>query len=78
MQAGSDGDTGDPREPQTSQRVDVSAVTAMLSAKWKGGGQSEPWRAKSPEKDAVKPGQIRTFKIATLDAQQKRIQLELA
>ena len=57
--------------------MDVSTVTAMLAAKWKGGGASEPSSSKAPEKDMLKPGQIRTFKIATLDAEQKRIQLEL-
>ena len=48
----------------SAERVDVSTVTAMLAAKWKGGGASEPSSSKAPEKDTLKPGQIRTFKIA--------------
>ena len=63
----------------SGERVDISSVTAMLTAKWKtggGGGSSES--ASTPEKNTVKTGQIRSFKIATLDPEQKRIHLELA
>jgi small subunit ribosomal protein S1 len=69
-------ETQESRGSGNTNPVDVSAVTAMLAAKWKGGqGDSG---SKAPEKDTVKPGQIRTFKISNIDAQQKRIQLELA
>ncbi len=70
-------ETQETRGAANSHPVDVSAVTAMLAAKWKGGGQGDPG-SKGSEKDAIKPGQIRTFKISSLDPQQKRIQLEVA
>ena len=51
---------------------DVSALSSMLAAKWKGEGSApgggEPLRA----------GQIRSFRISKVDAGQKRIELELA
>jgi small subunit ribosomal protein S1 len=69
-------------EPPASsaEKVDIASVTAMLTAKWKqgggGGGSSEPTVEK--DKNAVRPGQIRTFKIVNLDSEQKKIHLELA
>jgi len=52
--------------------ADLSSLTAMLEAKWKkgqqGGGGQEP----------LKTGQIRRFRIVSLDASGKRIELELA
>ena len=53
--------------------ADVSTLSAMLSAKWKqgasvaGGNIAEPLRA----------GQVRSFRISTLDAAAKRIQIEV-
>jgi small subunit ribosomal protein S1 len=60
------------------ERVDVASVTAMLSAKWKGGGATESKSSSTAEKNTVRAGQIRTFTIANMDAEHKRIQLELA
>ena len=71
-----DGDAGDSRS-RKQPPGGCLCVTAMLAAKWKGGGQGDPG-SKGPEKNAIKPGQIRTFKISNLDPQQKRIQLEVA
>jgi small subunit ribosomal protein S1 len=69
-----------PESKSTSnaERVDVASVTAMLAAKWKGGGSTEAKGSGAPEKNAVRPGQIRTFTIANLDVEHKRIQLDLA
>ena len=53
-----------------SGRPDISAMTAMLAARWKSGGPSGP--------EGPKPGQIRTFRIVLLDPVQKRIDVELA
>jgi small subunit ribosomal protein S1 len=61
-----------------AEKVDVASVTAMLAAKWKGGGSNESKGSSAPDKNAVRPGQIRTFTIANMDAEHKRIQLELA
>lgn len=57
---------------QSEARLDLSALSSMLSARWKGetkapGAQAEPLHA----------GQVRNFKIATIDRDTKRISLEL-
>jgi small subunit ribosomal protein S1 len=61
-----------------AERVDVASVTAMLAAKWKGGGQAESKAGSAPDKNAIRPGQIRSFTITNMDAEHKRIQLDLA
>jgi hypothetical protein len=53
-------------------KADVSALSAMLAARWKSGGATET------AAEAPKAGQIRSFKIVNLDPEQKRIELELA
>lgn len=60
-----------------AERVDISNVTAMLAAKWKKGAGESAGSAGSQDKSVVKPGQIRSFRIAGIDTAQKRIQLEL-
>jgi small subunit ribosomal protein S1 len=55
-----------------SAKVDLSSMTAMLSQKWKaGGGSSEA----APE--APRAGQVRTFRITSIDAATKKVELEL-
>jgi small subunit ribosomal protein S1 len=54
------------------QKADLSALTAMLSAKWKSGGGT------AASAEGVRAGEIRSFKIVGLDAGQKKIELELA
>ena len=56
----------------SSTKADLSTLSAMLAAKWKSGGGSEP------AAEALKAGQIRSFKIISVDPAQKRIELELA
>jgi len=53
--------------------LDLSSLTSMLSAHWKGGVASG--RSK---REAVSVGQIRSFRIAKLDPAAKKIELELA
>jgi small subunit ribosomal protein S1 len=61
-------------EPKAEvQKLDMSSLGAMLNARWKGGPVSSE---KKPE--AVRAGQIRSFKIVKLDANAKKIELELA
>ena len=66
------------KEEQSRGPVDVSALSSMLASKWKGAGSgaSAPADAE-PKRDQVKPGQIRSFKIAKLDTEKKKIELEL-
>jgi len=54
-----------------AQKADLSSLTSMLAQKWKSGGGA----AESGE--AVRAGQIRSFKIVQIDAEKKRIDLEL-
>jgi small subunit ribosomal protein S1 len=54
----------------TASKTDISTLTAMLAARWKSGPDI------AAENKVPKIGQIRQFRIASLDAQAKRIQLE--
>lgn len=53
-------------------RVDLSQMTAMLAARWKSGPDLE-----SDQKE-IRTGQIRQFRLAAVDAESKRIELEIA
>jgi small subunit ribosomal protein S1 len=55
-----------------SAKADLSSLTAMLSQKWKSGGASGGGSA-----EAVRPGQVRSFKIARMDLEAKKIELEI-
>jgi small subunit ribosomal protein S1 len=57
---------------QASDKADLSSLSSMLQARWKGGISS----ASKPE--AARAGQIRSFRIVSLDSGAKKIQLELA
>jgi small subunit ribosomal protein S1 len=60
-------------EPSASYgRGDVSSLSAMLAQKWKSGGGS------AAATEAPKPGQIRSFRIAAIDAASKKIEIEFA
>jgi small subunit ribosomal protein S1 len=54
-------------------KVDLSSLSSMLKARWKG---DAPDPKAAPE--ALAEGQIRTFKITKIDAEAKRIEVELA
>jgi small subunit ribosomal protein S1 len=59
-------------ETASAGGADLSALTSLLQAKWKGGAgaaaKAEPLRA----------GQVRNFRIAELDREAKRIEVEVA
>jgi small subunit ribosomal protein S1 len=62
-----------PEESQAAAgKPDLSTMTAMLSARWKQGGGAEGSR-----KQAAKSGEVRTFRIVSLDPEQKRILVEI-
>jgi small subunit ribosomal protein S1 len=63
---------GESKEEAQAARTDISSLTAMLAARWKSGPDY------AAETKSARAGQIRTFRIAILDPQQKRIQLELS
>ncbi len=54
-------------------KADLSALSSMLNARWKGGVTGA---ASKPE--AIRAGQIRSFRIAKLDVATKKIELTLA
>ena len=58
-------------EAQTKP-TDVSSLGAMLAARWKQGGPTEP------SKEVARAGQVRTFRIRGMDAGKRLIELELA
>ena len=55
-------------------KVDLSSLSSMLEARWKG-GQGGGGGAKA---EPVRAGQVRSFRIVKLDAAAKKIELELA
>jgi len=58
--------------------VDVSALSSMLASKWKGSGAESGAPADAaPRNEQLKTGQIRSFKIAKIDAGKKKIELDL-
>jgi small subunit ribosomal protein S1 len=60
-------------EKKSEGKADLSALSSLLSARWKG---NAPAATAKPE--ALSAGQIRTFKIVKLDAETKKITVELA
>jgi len=56
-------------------RTDLSSLTTMLQAKWKGG---EPGRGGASRREPARAGQIRSFRIARLDPAAKKIEVELS
>ncbi len=60
-------------ESQSPGRADLSSLSSMLKARWKGDAVTGPAK---PE--PVRAGQVRGFRIVRLDRAAKRIELELA
>jgi small subunit ribosomal protein S1 len=60
-------------ESKTEGKADLSSLSSLLSARWKG---SAPTASAKPEPLAA--GQIRSFKIVKLSAESKKIEVELA
>src|SRR5208283_4520886 len=60
-------------DTKPESNADLSSLSSMLQARWKGSAANA---ASKPE--AVRAGQIRSFRIANLDRAAKRIELELA
>ena len=58
---------------EAAGKADLSSLSSMLQARWKGGAASS---AAKPE--AARAGQIRSFRIAKLDLAGKKIELDLA
>jgi len=54
-------------------KANLSSLSSMLQTRWKGGPSSS-----APKREPLKTGQIRSFRIAKLDAAAKKIELDLA
>ena len=59
-------------EAKSEGVLDLSSLSSMLNAKWKGGASTSATKS-----DVLKAGQVRSFKITTLDVEAKRVELEL-
>jgi small subunit ribosomal protein S1 len=57
----------------TEAKADLSALSSMLKARWKGSASGGTTKL-----EAIRPGQVRSFKITKLDVVAKKIELELA
>jgi small subunit ribosomal protein S1 len=58
---------------QGAAKADLSSLSSMLQAHWKGAGGSEPSKPQT-----ARAGEIRSFRIAKLDPEAKKIELEEA
>ena len=59
-------------DTQAESKADMSSLTSMLTARWKGGASES-----GPKAEPVQAGQIRSFRITKLDLAGKKIELEL-
>jgi small subunit ribosomal protein S1 len=60
-------------DSQSSSKADLSSLSSMLQARWKG---STAAVASKPE--PARAGQVRSFRITRLDQAARKIELELA
>jgi small subunit ribosomal protein S1 len=58
-----------------ASKADLSSLTAMLATRWKTGG---PGGGAEATPEGLRAGEVRDFRIVSLDAGQKRIELESA
>jgi small subunit ribosomal protein S1 len=65
-------ETSAAEAPPVEGKVDLSALSSMLKARWKGGPSNV---AAKPE--AINAGQIRSFRIARMEPDAKKLELEL-
>ena len=60
-------------QEKTEGKADLSALSSLLSARWKGNTPAAATKA-----EPLSEGQVRSFKIVKLDAETKKIAVELA
>jgi len=68
-------EAGAAEEQAAQSGADVTSLSSMLSAKWKGGAGSGP---RAGKREPARAGQIRSFRIVKLDAGGKKIEIEMA
>ena len=62
-----------PAAAAAASSVDVGSLAAMLKGRWKEGKGGDS----APKAAALRTGMIRNFRIASLDAEQKKIALTI-
>jgi hypothetical protein len=62
------------KKSQAAAATDVDDLAALLKKSWAGGG----FKAAEDGPNQLKPGQIRKFRIISMDAANKRIDVDLA
>jgi small subunit ribosomal protein S1 len=65
------GEGSEKEERHVEASANLSSLSTMLQAKWKGG------QGGGSKREAARSGQIRSFRIAKLDAAAKKIELEI-
>ena len=60
-------------KPEARPKADLSSLSAMLQARWKSGPSPD-----TGNPDELRTGQVRSFRITSLDPSGKKIELELA
>lgn len=60
-------------KPEAQPKADLSSLSAMLQARWKSGPSSDAGKP-----DELRAGEVRSFRITSLDPSGKKIELELA
>ena len=66
-------ETAEPEARPGESKADLSSLSSMLAARWKGGPSGGP-----AGREPARAGQIRGFRIVKLDPAAKKIELELA
>jgi small subunit ribosomal protein S1 len=66
-------ESGAKEQAAVESKTDIGSLSSMLNARWKGGAS-----ATTSKPEAVRTGQIRSFRITMLDPAAKKIELELA
>jgi small subunit ribosomal protein S1 len=61
------------KETPAAGKVDLSSLSSMLQARWKGGVSSGAAKV-----EAIGAGQIRSFRIGKMEPEARKIELELA
>ncbi|MGC2112642.1 MAG: 30S ribosomal protein S1 [Candidatus Korobacteraceae bacterium] len=61
-------------ESKPAGKADLSSLSSMLQTRWKGGAT----KGAAPHPEPVQAGQIRSFRIVSLEPEAKKIEVELA
>jgi len=72
LSAGTAGRAHDAEGAPQAGKTDLSSLTSMLQARWKGAGSTA-----TKQVESARAGQVRNFRIKTLDAGKKQITVEL-